>query len=203
MAEGRERRCIVSRATEHEARLIRFAVAPDGVVTPDLAAKLPGRGAWVRADRDSLATAVRTNAFARSARRPVTAAPDLPDQVERLLEARCLAQLGLARRAGELAVGFDQVRGLARGRRPAYLIEAADGAADGRSKVIALVRAIHGEVPIAGCFTRDALGEALGRAPVAHAALDEGAAARRFAVDVERLAGFRPIRPSAWADADG
>ncbi|HCK84142.1 MAG TPA: DNA-binding protein, partial [Hyphomonadaceae bacterium] len=45
----RERRCIVSQESLPEAQLIRFALAPDGAVTPDVAAKLPGRGAWVRA----------------------------------------------------------------------------------------------------------------------------------------------------------
>ncbi len=61
-AEGprreRERRCIVSGEHDSGANLIRFALSPDGVVTPDVAAKLPGRGAWVRADRAILEQAV-------------------------------------------------------------------------------------------------------------------------------------------------
>jgi len=48
---SRERRDIVSGEVMAEERLIRFVAGPDGVVTPDLARKLPGRGLWVAADR--------------------------------------------------------------------------------------------------------------------------------------------------------
>ena len=41
-ADARERRDIVSGEVLPENRLIRFAAAPDGMVIPDVAAKLPG-----------------------------------------------------------------------------------------------------------------------------------------------------------------
>jgi len=41
-------------------------LSPDGVVTPDVAAKLPGRGAWVRADRAIIDQAGKKGAFARA-----------------------------------------------------------------------------------------------------------------------------------------
>jgi uncharacterized protein len=62
----RERRCIVSHESLADAKLIRFALAPDGSVVPDVAAKLPGRGAWVRADRASVDAAARKQVFARA-----------------------------------------------------------------------------------------------------------------------------------------
>jgi len=43
-SRSRERRCIVSGEVLPEAKLIRFVVSPDGEITPDIAAKLPGRG---------------------------------------------------------------------------------------------------------------------------------------------------------------
>jgi uncharacterized protein len=36
--------CIVTREEAGEDQLIRFALSPEGIVTPDLQAKLPGRG---------------------------------------------------------------------------------------------------------------------------------------------------------------
>lgn len=196
---GRERLCIVSREVFPEERLIRFAVAPDGALAPDLSAKLPGRGVWVEAKRASVETALKKGLFARSVGRAVAAPPDLADRIETLLEARCLAQLGLAKRAGQLVVGFDQVRALLKSRRPAYMIEASDGAADGRVKLTQLARAAWGGAPLAGAFTMNALGEALGKGPIAHVALEEGPAARRFAGEFERLSGFRPGTPASWA----
>ena len=50
----RERRCVVSGAVKPEAELLRVALGPDGVLVPDVAAKLPGRGGWVSADRASV-----------------------------------------------------------------------------------------------------------------------------------------------------
>ena len=46
-----ERRCIVTGDVQPKGGLIRFVVGPDGMVVPDLAEKLPGRGLWVSADR--------------------------------------------------------------------------------------------------------------------------------------------------------
>src|SRR5262245_15269534 len=92
---SRERRDIVSGEVMEEARLVRFVVGPDGQAVPDLARKLPGRGMWVAADRTSVAAAAKKGLFARSAKAPVKASPDLPDQVAALLRARLLAALGL------------------------------------------------------------------------------------------------------------
>ena len=52
--ENRERRDIVTGEIMPEHRLIRFVAAPDGMVVPDVAAKLPGRGIWVEASRKAI-----------------------------------------------------------------------------------------------------------------------------------------------------
>ena len=52
-----ERRCIVTGDTRDKADLIRFVVGPDGSVVPDIEGKLPGRGLWVSAERQTLETA--------------------------------------------------------------------------------------------------------------------------------------------------
>src|SRR3954454_7280915 len=135
---SRERRDIVSGAVMAEARLIRFVAGPDGMVVPDLARKLPGRGLWVAADRASVATAAKKGLFARAAKAKVVAGPDLPDQLERLLKGRLLSGLGLARRAGDLTSGFEKVSSAISSGKAAWLIEASDGAADGRRKLLAL-----------------------------------------------------------------
>ena len=66
----------------------------------------------------------------------MTAPADLADRVEALLVRRMQGDLGLARRSGALVLGFDNVvRALAPCRRRAVLVEARDGAADGRRKL--------------------------------------------------------------------
>lgn len=196
---SRERTCIASGDTLPEAALVRFAAAPDGVVTPDVAAKLPGRGVWVRADRASVDKAVKKNAFARGLKAGVKPPPDLSDQVEALLARRCLDLLGLARGAGALAIGTVQAEEAIRRAPPLWLIEASDGAADGRKKLIQLAFGVWGEEPrVAGCFTGAELGVALGRDHVVHAVLLQEGMAQRWTVEIGRLSGFRAIIPASW-----
>ena len=131
-----QRRCIATMESRPQGEMIRFVLSPDGQVTPDLAARLPGRGAWVTASRDAIDLAVKKGAFARAFKAQAKTAADLPVQVESLLAKRALEGLGLAKRAGDLILGFEQVREAVRKAAPACLIEAVDGAEDGREKVL-------------------------------------------------------------------
>jgi predicted RNA-binding protein YlxR (DUF448 family) len=197
---SRERKDVVSGQVMPEARLIRFVGGPDGQVVPDLARKLPGRGIWVAADRDSVAAAAKKNLFARSAKAPLKAASDLPDQVERLLRQRLLAALGLARRGGDLTSGFEKVAAAISSGKAAWLIEASDGAADGRRKILALARKASPAPGLVGVFGAAELGLALGLENVIHTAFLAGRAAERWAEDVRRLAGFSPLLPEDWRE---
>jgi hypothetical protein len=194
-AATRERRDIVSGEVMDEARLVRFVAAPDGGVAPDVARKLPGRGLWVAAQRTSVETAAKKGLFARAAKAPLKAAPDLADQVERLLRARLLAALGLARKAGELTFGYERVLAATQAGRVAWLIEASDGSLDGRRKLLAAGRRSAHPPRLLAEFTSSELGLALGAANVIHTAFLAGRSAERWTTEVERLAGFRPLFP--------
>ena len=162
-----ERRCIVSGETCAPDALIRFVVGPDEAIVPDVDGRLPGRGIWLSADRDSIDTARKRKLFARAARQAVTVPDALADDVERLLLDRCLRRLGLARRAGEAVAGFEKVADwLRRGgdrERGGLLLGARDGAADGKGKLSRLARALGEETGIAvdtiDCFDAAELGD--------------------------------------------
>lgn len=195
-AADRERRDLVTGQVMDEARLIRFVAGPDGAVAPDLGRKLPGRGLWVAADRASVAAAVKKNLFARSARAQLRPSSDLPDLVERLLVRRVLDQLGLARREGALVQGFEKSAAAIRSGSAAWVIEAHDGSADGRGKILNLAR--HQNARICGAFSIDDLSLALGLENVIHAVLLAGGRAERWTSEMDRLAGFRPLQPGDW-----
>jgi predicted RNA-binding protein YlxR (DUF448 family) len=197
---SRERRDIVSGEVMEEARLVRFVAGPDGAVVPDVARKLPGRGLWVAATRPSVETAARKGLFSRAAKARLAAAPDLADQVEGLLTRRVLHGLGLARRAGELISGFEKVQAALNGGRAAWLIEAIDGAEDGRRKILSAARRSPNPPRILGVFRSEELGLALGLENVIHTAFLAGRAADRWTSDVQRLSGFRPLFPEGWRE---
>ncbi|RAK57204.1 RNA-binding protein [Phenylobacterium deserti] len=197
---SRERRDVVTGETRDEAQLIRFVAGPDGVVIPDLARKLPGRGVWVAADRASVEAAAKKNLFARSAKAKLTAPPGLADQVEILLKRRVLSGLGLARRAGDLTSGFEKVSATIQSGKAAWLIEASDGAADGRRKLRAHARKQSKPPGLVGLYTATELSLALGLENVIHTAFLAGRAADRWAEDVHRLSGFCPLFPESWRE---
>jgi hypothetical protein len=199
-AAARERRDIVSGEVMAEDRLIRFVAGPGGQVTPDLARKLPGRGLWVAANRGDIDTAARKGLFARAAKTKLAVAADLADQVEALLLARLLSGLGLARKAGDLICGFEKVLAQVVGGRAALLIEAADGADDGRRKLRAAARKLAKPPRLVGLFTSAEMGLALGGENVIHTAFLAGRGADRWTSDVERLSGFRPLFPEGWRE---
>ena len=196
----RERRDLVSGEVMDEDRLIRFVAGPDGTVVPDLARKLPGRGLWTAATRAAVETAAAKGGFSRAAKSKLSASPGLADLVERLLMARILSGLGLARRAGALTSGFEKVRAAIAGGQAAWLIEAADGAADGRRKLLGLAERPPNPPRVLGAFTSGELGLALGAENVIHLAFLAGRGAERWTVDVERLSGFRPLLPESWRE---
>lgn len=193
------RRCVATRESMPRDRLVRFVVDPEGEIVPDVAGRLPGRGVWLMADRGAISLAVAKGLFAKAARRRVHAAPDLPDQVESMLARRGLDLIGLARRAGQLVAGFDQVADWLRNGKAAVLLGACDGAADGRRKLRAMARGL----PVVEAFDRHELGLAIGRDEVVHVAIAPGGLAKRLVAEVARLRGFRAETSAGQAcDAD-
>ncbi len=193
MKTPRERRCVATGETAHEDALLRVALSPDRVIVPDLAAKLPGRGAWVSASREAVELAVRKKAFFRAFEGPVEIPGDLADLFEGQIRAAILQALGLARRAGRLAMGYDAARqALAAAAKPAWRIEASDGAPDGRRKIDALAHNTAPGLPVLEAFDAETLGAALGRSGVVHLVLAQGPEARRVGILAGKLAGFLP-----------
>jgi hypothetical protein len=196
---ARERRCIATGAVRSDAELIRFVLSPDGEVVPDVAAKLPGRGMWVGADAKALATAIAKNAFAKSAKAVARIPAGLAGMVVRQLVVRMQGDLGMARKSGGIVLGFDSVMRAFNTKTPPYLLmEASDGAEDGRRKLTGAARAMDLEIVMISPLSAEEMSLALGRQNVIHAALKPGPLAERLIVDAGRLAGFRPDRkPSA------
>ena len=169
-------------------------------MVPDLAAKLPGRGIWVEATRAAVDHAVRKNAFARSAKAPLKPGGDLADQVAHLLHARLLAGLGLARRSGDLTFGFEKAASAIASGKAAWMVEASDGAVDGRRKILQIAHRVETAPRLFGAFTSQDLSLALGVGPVIHLVFLGGRSANRWTLDVERLAGFSPLLPQSWRE---
>lgn len=200
--EGPLRRCIATGEAMAPEKMVRFVADGDGLLVPDVAQKLPGRGFWVVSRRAEMARAADKGLFSKAAKASLKVPPDLIAQVERLLTARCIDYLGLARRAGLAIVGYAQVEEAFRARdgRIAALVEASDSGPADRNKLVTYARR-QGGIPVVGCLTQAEIGLAFGRENVVHAALTSGALATRFVSEAERLGGFRVLCPPEWGAA--
>lgn len=185
--DPRLRKCIATGETSSPNGFVRFVLSPDGAIAPDFTGKLPGRGAWVSANRTALDTAITKGGFARSFKQNATITPNLGDAVEVGLAKLALSALGMARRTGEVLIGFDQVKAALKDKSASVLIAASDGAEDGRRKLKALAK----ELTPVELFSGSELSAALGRDGVVHAALKSGAGTDRFLIAAQRLEGFR------------
>lgn len=195
---GPVRQCAVTRERHGQDALIRFVRSPDGIAVPDVAGKLPGRGAWIKAYRGTVEKGLKSDVFSRAFKEKTAAMDDLVGEIERQLAHRCIGMLGMAKKGGKIVIGFDQVRAYIRKDEPGLLLEASDGAVDGRNKVHFLAKAIYDEVQVAGALTSAELGMALGREHVIHALLERGRFTKAFGVAYQRLTGFRTAPEVEW-----
>jgi hypothetical protein len=193
----------------HPDALIRFVAAPDGEIVADLKRNLPGRGVWVTATRDMVATAERKHLLARAfaGGDPVArVAPGLADRVDGLLLAAATGALALARKGGALIGGFAKVEAALAGEPVAALIHATEAGADGVAKLAAAARRRFGDgkLPVIRCFGGEQLDLAFGRTNVIHAALLAGPAGDNVLARVGDLVRFRGDGlPDGWPNGAG
>ncbi|MFN3213273.1 MAG: RNA-binding protein [Henriciella sp.] len=197
-AGGSVRQCAVTRERLAPDALIRFVRGPDGTVVPDVFGKLPGRGAWVTANRAVIKDGLDTGVFSRAFKAQSQPMDGLAEEIERQLLQRCMGLLGMAKKSGVAVLGFDQVRTYIRKQEPGWLIEASDGAEDGRNKVHFLAKAIYEDVKVAGALSSAELGIAFGREHVIHALLEQGSLSDAFSIAYQRLIGFRDAPETGW-----
>ncbi|MEQ1954085.1 RNA-binding protein [Mesorhizobium sp. CN2-181] len=201
-----DRTCIVSRERREPDELIRFVVGPDGAVVPDLKRKLPGRGCWVSADRLHVEKAVAKNSFARAFKRQVDVSPHLADQVDQIMVKSALGAVGLARKAGAVALGAAKVDNAVRSGEALCVLHATDASQDGVRKITQARRAtahLGGpEIHAYKLFSEAELSLALGGTNVIHAAVlaeEAGKAAEKRLMALDRYRGGSPEDQAMFA----
>ncbi len=182
-----ERRCIATGQAQPRAGLIRFVLAPDGSVTPDISERLPGRGLWVSANSEALRKAVKRNAFSRAAKAPAEIPEGLVELVEDLLVKRVIELVSLARKGGYAICGFDKTKSALVSEGVEVLLQADDGSVPQMKKL----RPPAGENTHISSLKAAELGLAFGREHVIHAALARGGLTDKIRQEAARLSGIR------------
>lgn len=182
-----ERKCIVTGEVQPKSGLIRFCLDPEGQVTPDIMARLPGRGFYVSADRKAIEKAAAKGLFARAAKQPVKVPQGLTDLVESLLLRRVQDTISLCRKANLAVTGYEKVKEWLMNGRAIVLVQAVDGSERGKTKL----RPPENGGGFIGCLTARELGLSFGRERAIHAALAAGVLTTRVVEEAARLGGLR------------
>ena len=193
--DGATRLCIVTRERHDPARLIRFAASPDGTIVPDVAAKLPGRGAWVLAERSAVEAALMKGVLAGALKTGGSGGPAM-EQLDGLLLKRCQETLSIGRRSGLVLGGGGKIRA-------AGLAEVLIVAGDASPRE---TRALKGDVDhewAMEAMSGEEIGAVFGRPSMAFAAVlkGDGRQTGRIGGELGRLARWRGKGPEGPGEA--
>lgn len=180
--------CAVTRGVFPVSELLRFVADPNGVIVPDVKAKLPGRGVWVEAKASTLKEAIRKRVFGRALKRDVTVKDGLLDQTAALMRERVVQALAMANKAGQAVTGREKVAAALQKRRIAYLIHASEAGEDGVKKLNAIIADRNCEV--LRFLTLHEMSLAFGRPNVVHAAVTQGPATALLQSEIARYRRF-------------
>ncbi|MBP1729230.1 MAG: ylxRQ [Deltaproteobacteria bacterium] len=185
-----QRSCLGCREVKPKDELLRFVLDPDSLPVPDIAGKLPGRGAYTCFSRQCLENALARKQFSRAfkgeAKTPVAA--ETIALVQRLFAERIAATLALANKAGRAVSGSDTVMESLRRGDAALLILAADIAAESEAKFRFVAE--KNRVEIFRFSVKDQLGTPLGKEIRTAVAVSPGAFADKLCRELTRYWNF-------------
>ena len=181
-----ERQCLVTREVKPKEALLRFVVSPEGQLVADWASKLPGRGIYISIGLTQFRQALEKKLFSRAAKQPVK----VPDGLEQLLieqlKERVLSALSMARKAGDVIAGFEKVEQALQAGAALALLHADDAGDDGIKKLAKYTS----DLLVLDVFSREEMGNVLGRENPVHVAVLDGHAGAFFLKESRRFALF-------------
>lgn len=185
-----QRSCISCRNTRDKKELLRFVLAPDRTLIPDLLSKLPGRGAYTCLNRECLRSAALKGQFARAFKGEVRfdGADQLIDQLVARLEERIGSYLSLANKAGKVVSGSDLVMESIKKRKSGFVFIAIDISKDIGAKVMEM--ADRFEVLHTAVFDKDRLGAFIGKGLRSVVSIEHGGFVDKVAMEVAKYRNF-------------
>lgn len=189
-AAAPQRSCLGCREVKEKGELLRFVLAPDRLLVPDLLGKLPGRGAYTCLRAACLRAAVAKRQFARSFRGEVIVADadSLVGQLVTLMEERLASYVALANKGGKVISGTEMVVDLFRRRSPGVVFVATDLADDSREKIEHL--AARAGIPCIALFDKARLGTLLGKEMRGVVAIEPGGFSDTIKKELDRYRNF-------------
>lgn len=160
MAEELERKCVWTGKVLSKTELLRFVVLKNGTCLPDFDKKIDGRGFYLSNSKQLLNDLMtKKKPLNKILHKDVIMAEDMPQIVEQILRKKATDSINLARKAGDLVLGFEKVKECIKKGKAAFVILASDAGADGKQKIAE----IAGETEKFTLFDVETLSQTLNR----------------------------------------
>ncbi|MCM0082040.1 DUF448 domain-containing protein [Geomonas sp. Red32] len=158
-----ERSCLACREPKDKGSLLRFVLAPDRTLVPDLQQKLPGRGAYTCMKAGCVRLAVQKKQFARGFKGEVLGADAeaLVKQVGERLVERIASYISLANKGAKIVSGSDQVSERLKKGEGGVLFVATDISADIGERFRGSAKAKG--IPVISLFDKERMGALVGK----------------------------------------
>ena len=192
---GPMRKCLVTGSVNAKTDLIRFVIGPEKNLIADIDQILPGRGYWVKADRQTIEKALQKNVFVKMIEEKIVIEKDLLLRIESQLKSKVLQQISLSRKAGQAIFGFDKIKASLLSKSIYLLIQAVDGSEKEKRRI--LTKSIPNVIN--NCLTGSELGKAFGRERVVHCALFKSAFIEKIIFNANRLNNLKNPVPQYTA----
>ncbi len=177
------RRCLVTGSVIGKAHLIRFVVSPSRNLIADIDQKLPGRGYWIKADREVIVKALKKNIFTKAVNHSISIDPNIIDIIQTNIKQKLINQISLSRKAGKTIFGFEKVKSYLIKNPIGLLIQAIDGSKKEKNRIMgkSLPKLID------NCLTGEELGKIFGREKVIHCAILQSGFIENIVFNANRL----------------
>ena len=194
------RTCLVSKNSVAKKDLIRFVIDPQKQLIADIQQNLPGKGYWVKADRETISKAIKKNLILKAVNQKIDIDKNLMSTIEFQIKQKVLQQISLSRKSGQAIFGFDKIKAAVTNNSVNLLIQAADGS-DKEKK-----RMLNKSIPniIDKCLTSSELGKIFGREKVVHCAILGNSFIEKIIFNANRLNNLKnPLPPYTDIEISG
>lgn len=134
------RKCIITGEVKAKRDLLRFTILANGDFIPDFNKKFSGKGIYISNSKSLLEKTVKTVKIGKILHKSVNIDTNLAEMVEHILAAKGLEALNLARKSGNLILGFEKVKENILKNKVAFVVEARDAGVDGKEKMSVLCK---------------------------------------------------------------
>ena len=177
------RKCLVTGVSIKKRDLMRFVINPENTLIADIDQKLPGRGYWIKAERQIILKAINKKILFKAIKDDICINHNVLDQIESQIKKKIINYISLSRKAGMAIFGFDKIKASLSNNNIGLLIQALDGS-DREKK-----RMRNQSIPkiIDNCLTKLDLGKAFGRENVIHCAVLRSSFIENISFNANRL----------------